>query len=322
MNVIIVNQQEAALSSLGIEIIKAMRGQFTTDEIIGTFSNFYFLRMIIDVTALQNYEDPVTYQKLSIGLPIDKVILLIPPTSQLTNSMFLSKLISMGYYNFTTNIDGVRYLLATPNSYRDVAHLHQIEAPAPQIQPAANGGSVAPQSSGLTGIRTLGIKNVTDGAGSSSLVYMIKNELEEKYGASALGIEVGKKDFMYFRDSEMISTDSGSIATELLKAKSYNFVIVDLNDYPDSICDETLYLVEPSVLKLNKLMMRDKNAFNKIKDKKIVINRSVLSNADVKEVAREAGVNVFFTLPALNDREDASAISELLVKLGMVKGKK
>ena len=323
MNVIIVNQQEAALSSLGIEIIKTMRGQFTTDEIIGTFSNFYFLRMIIDVTALKNYEDPVTYQKLSIGLPIDKVILLIPPTSQLTNSMFLSKLISMGYYNFTTNLDGVKYLLATPNSYRDVAHLHQIEAPPqPQMQQQVPGAGPVAQSSSLTGIRTLGIKNVTDGAGSSSLVYMIKNELEEKYGASALGIEVGKKDFMYFRDGNMISTDSGSIATELLKAKSYNFVIVDLNDYPDSICDETLYLVEPSVLKLNKLMMRDKTAFDKIKDKKIVINRSVLNNADVKEFAREAGVNIFFTLPALNDREDSSYISDLLVKLGMVKGKK
>lgn len=323
MNVIIVNQQETTLSSLGIEIIKSMRGVFTPDEIIGTFSNFYFLRMIIDVTALQNYEDPVTYQKLSIGLPIDKVILLIPPTSQLTNSAFLSKLISMGYYNFTTNGDGVRYLLATPNSYRDVAHLHQIEAqPMPVAQPLAPGGAGGPVAASPSGtIRTLGIKNVTDGAGASSLVYMIKNELVEKYGATALGIEVGKKDFMYFRDGDMISADSESIATELLKAKSYNFVIVDLNDYPENICDETLYLVEPSVLKLNKLMMRDKNSFERIRDKKIVINRSVLNNADIKEFAREAGVNIFFTLPTLNDREDSNIIGDLLVKLGMVKGK-
>ena len=94
MNVIIVNQQEGTLSGLGIEVIKTMRGLFTTDEIIGTFSNFYFLRMIIDVTALQNYEDPVTYQKLSIGLPVDKIILLIPPTSQLTNGKKIVTLIT------------------------------------------------------------------------------------------------------------------------------------------------------------------------------------------------------------------------------------
>ena len=248
---------------------------------------------------------------------------MIPPTSQLTNSAFLSKLISMGYYNFTTNGDGVKYLLATPNSYRDVAHLHQIEAqPMPVAQPLAPGGAGGPVAASPSGtIRTLGIKNVTDGAGASSLVYMIKNELVEKYGATALGIEVGKKDFMYFRDGDMISADSESIATELLKAKSYNFVIVDLNDYPENICDETLYLVEPSVLKLNKLMMRDKHSFERIRDKKIVINRSVLNNADIKEFAREAGVNIFFTLPTLNDREDSNIIGDLLVKLGMVKGK-
>ena len=325
MNVIIANQQESILSSLGIEVIKSMRGLFTPDEIIGTFNNFYFLRMIIDVTALQNYEDPVTYQKLSIGLPIDKVILLIPPASRLTNSAYLSKLISMGYYNFTTNVDGVKYLLSTPNSYRDVAHLHQLDAPAPQAMPGgpavASAGSYGGGPSGGP-IKTLGIKNVTEGAGSSSLVYMIKNELESKYGASVLGIEVGKKDFIYFRDSNMVSADDKNIATEMIKARNYNFVIVDLNDYPDSICDETIYLVEPSVLKLNKLMMRDKAAFNKIKDKKIVINRSVLNNADLREFAREAGVNIFFSLPAINDREDSEYISDLLVKLGMVQKKK
>jgi len=172
MNVVIVNQQEAAVSNLGIEIIKSMRGCFTPDELIGTFSNFYFLRMIIDVTALQNFEDPVTYQKLSIGLPVDKIILLIPPTSQLTNSMFLSKLISMGYYNFTTNSDGIRYLLATPNTYRDVAHLHQIEAPQPVLPQAGaqqqSNGKMNDSSLSLPTIRILGVKNVTDGAGSSS----------------------------------------------------------------------------------------------------------------------------------------------------------
>ena len=179
MNVLVVNQQESALAQLNIEVIKTMRGVFTTDELIGTFTNFFFVRMIIDVTALQNYEDAVTYQKLSIGLPIDKVILLIPPTSQLTNNLFLSKLISMGYYNFTTNIDGVRYLLQTPNTYRDVAHLHQLENQAPTIVIENKQG--AQQQSYVVGpsVRTLGVKNVTEGAGASSLIYMMKKVLED-----------------------------------------------------------------------------------------------------------------------------------------------
>ena len=321
MNVLVVNQQESALAQLNIEIIKTMRGVFTTDELIGTFTNFFFVRMIIDVTALQNYEDAVTYQKLSIGLPIDKVILLIPPTSQLTNNLFLSKLISMGYYNFTTNLDGVRYLLQTPNTYRDVAHLHQLENQAPTIVVENKQGSGQNYVVGPT-IRTLGVKNVTEGAGASSLIYMMKKMLEDRYKKTGIGVEVGKKDFMYFRDKNMISTDKSTIATELLKSKNFDFVLVDLNDYPDSICDDVIYLVEPSVLKLNKLMMRDRTAFERLKSKKVIINKSVLSQADVKEFAREAGVNIFFTIPAINDREESEYISDLLIKLGIVKGKK
>ena len=146
--------------------------------------------------------------------------------------------------------------------------------------------------------------------------------LEDRYKKTCLGVEVGKKDFMYFRDKNMISTDKSTIATELLKSKNFDFVLVDLNDYPDSICDDVIYLVEPSVLKLNKLMMRDRTAFERLKSKKVIINKSVLSQADVKEFAREAGVNIFFTIPAINDREESEYISDLLIKLGIVKGKK
>ena len=41
--------------------------------------------------ALENGDDILTYQKLSIGLPIDNIILLIPPSSPVANNMFLSK---------------------------------------------------------------------------------------------------------------------------------------------------------------------------------------------------------------------------------------
>lgn len=316
MNVLVVNQQESVVSSLNIEVIKTLRGSFTADELIGTFTNFFFARMVIDVTALQNYEDAVTYQKLSIGLPIDKIILLLPPSSTVSSNFFLSKLISMGYYNFTTNAEGVTYLLTTPNSYKDVAHLHQIEQPGSGVVTTVatdEGGAV------LSGIRTLGVKNVTGSAGSTSLIYMMKKELEEKYNLSVLALEVDRRDFTFLREKNMVSTDKSSIATELLKAKNYHYVLVDLNDYDENVCDEIIYLIEPSVIKLNKLMTRDRMIFSKLRGKKIIINRSVLSEADVKEFASEAGIDIFFVLPPVNDREPSEDISKLLVKLGMVK---
>lgn len=342
MNVLVVNKQEDILTPLNIEIIKTLRGTFSSDEIISTFTNFFFARMIIDITALENSEDIVTYQKLSIGLPIDKIILLIPPSSPVANNFFLSKLISMGYYNFTTNGDGILYLLNNPNTYKEVAHLHQINAvpnmaPMPQMQQQnseLNNNSMGNGNSGFidsnysgnygdsnsyTGIRTLGVINVTEGAGASSLIYMMKKELEETFKMAVLAIEVDKNDFPFFREQNMVSTDGMSLAREMLNSRNFNYTLVDLNNYNDSICDDCIYLIETSVLKLNKLMMRDRNIFSRLRGKKVVINRCTLSENDVREFANEAGINIFYVLPPLNDRERSQIISDMLKALGMVR---
>lgn len=325
MNVLVVNQQENLFSTLNIEIIKTLRGTFGPDEIISTFTNFFFARMIIDITALQNCEDIVTYQKLSIGLPIDKIILLIPANSPVANNFFLSKLISMGYYNFTTNGDGIMYLLEHPNTYKEVAHLHQAgSGVGPQMPQQPNGygmnnNDLPSVTVSYKGSKTLGIKNVTDGAGASSLIYMMKKAMETTYNMSVLALEVGKRDFSFFKEENMISTDKNSIATELMHSKDYDCVLVDLNDYDDTVCEDVLYLIEPSVIKLNKLMLRDKTIFSKLRGRKVIINRSTLSEADVREFASEAGIDIFYVLPPLNDREKSTVIDDFLNYLGLVK---
>ena len=324
MNVLVVNQQESVLSPLNIEVIKTLRGTFTADELISTFTNFFFARMIIDITALQNQEDIVTYQKLSIGLPIDKIILLIPASSQVANNYFLSKLISMGYYNFTTNGDGVMYLLNTPNTYKEVAHLHQPEVPVtpmtphPQPMMPQPNQPMVPTGPMLSGIRTLGVKDVTDGAGATSLIYMMKKELEAQ-NLSVLALEIEKREFAFFKEKNMISTDKHSIAQEMMKAAGVNYILVDLNDYEEPICDDVIYLIEPSVIKLNKLMLRDRTVFSRLKGKKVIINKSILSQGDVKEFSQEAGIKLFYVLPPLNDRERSRDVYELLAHLGMLK---
>lgn len=328
MNVLIVNQQENIISPLNIEIIKTLRGTFSVDEIIGTFTNFFFSRMIVDITAIQNNEDVATYQKLSIGLPIEKIILLIPPNSIVANNYFLSKLISMGYYNFTTNGDGIMYLLNTPNTYKEVAYLHQANmAPEPEINsnsiPQNNYGPMQsvpniPMNSNFN-VKSLGVINVTNNAGASSLIYMMKKELEETFNMSVLAIEVDKRDFSFFRDNNMISVQKSSLAREIMQAVGYGCVLVDLNDYEDPVCSDTLYLIEPSIIKLNKLMMRDRTIFSKLKGKKVIINRSTLSEADIREFALEAGIDIYYVIPPLNDRERSRIIADFLRHLGIVK---
>ena len=70
--------------------------------------------MILDITALKNYKDIKTLQKLSISLDMDKIIILLDDTVEGSSDEFLSKLISMGIYNFTKNIDGIIKIGITP----------------------------------------------------------------------------------------------------------------------------------------------------------------------------------------------------------------
>ena len=124
MNVIIANKYKEMLDSLDIDVIKSMDGEFTVDEIVERFSNFFFQRMILDITAVKDYKDLRNIQKLSVNLDMDKVILLLDDSSESSSALYLSRLISMGIYNFTRNKEGILYLLNHPNSYRDVAHIH------------------------------------------------------------------------------------------------------------------------------------------------------------------------------------------------------
>ena len=57
MNVIIANKYQSMLDSLNIDVIKRLNGQFDVDDIINQFQNFFFQRMILDITALKNYKD-------------------------------------------------------------------------------------------------------------------------------------------------------------------------------------------------------------------------------------------------------------------------
>lgn len=318
MNVIISNERQTELANLDIEIIKSIHGVFEADELVQMFSNFFFGRMILDLTAIKNYKDIRNLQKFAMALDVEKMIVLLPDTPECLAPRFLSKLISMGIYNFTTNLDGVNYLLNNPNTYRDVAHLHQIDEVPSTTTTVATGGGTVVNNIVSTGTYILGIKNVTEHSGATMLTYMLKNTIKNM-GKSVLAMEVDKRDFIYFNDKEMISVDNNSLASEVLKHKDVQVIIIDLNkDGNDEVCNEVLYLVEPSTIKLNKLMIRDRKAFEKLAGRKVIIAQSVLSDSDIKEFEYEANIKTFFVLPPLDERGNNSEILQnLLNKLGI-----
>ena len=237
-----------------------------------------------------------------------KIILLLPNNEVSGSSSYLSKIISMGIYNFTTTIDGVKYFLDHPNTYKDVAHIQQLNDLSSTISEKVVNGS-----------RSIGIKNVTDHAGSTTLIYMLKKELEQTYGMSVVAIEVNRHDFLYFNASNMISVNDENLMTEIVKHKDVSVILIDLNDSSnEGACGDVLYLIEPSSIRLNKLMRRDRRIFEELKGKKIILNQSLLSNSDIMDFEYEGRTKVFYNIPPLNDRIKNPVLADFLSKIGLI----
>ena len=108
------------------------------------------------------------------------------------------------------------------------------------------------------------------------------------------------------------------------KFSQFEVVLIDLNNAnPDSEagCTDVIYLLEPSTIKLNSLMRKDRTALERVKDKKLVLNKSLLDMNDVKEFEYEAKVKVFYNIPPLDERKDSQmALDSFLEKLGIFAG--
>ena len=325
MNVIVANKNKALLENLGI--IKEMNGEFAVDEIISTFQNFFYQRMILDITAIKDYKNISNLQKLSISLNMEKVILLLDGTDATSNPVFLSNLVSMGIYNFAKNVEGIQYLYNTPNTYRDVAQFHHLDssfgnATLAQQQPSQFIGPISDNEvqPEFYGTRVIGVKNVTKQSGATSLVYMMKKELSKHY--SVVAIEVDKTDFNYFKDKDMVCTVTSEVGSVINKYKDKNVIIIDINNslVAEGFCQDVLYLIEPSIIKLEKLIAMNAVALQGLKGKKVILNQSLLSKNDVANFEYETRLKVFYNLAPLNEREKKlPELNNLLVKLGFSK---
>lgn len=313
MNVIISNQKKELLEALNIDIIKSVNGQFEVEEIVEMFKNFYYQRMVLDITAIKNYNDIKSLQKLSISLDMEKIILLLEDSESSSSPEYLSKLISMGIYNFTKNVDGILYLYNNPNSYRDVAQYHQLDMVSSQEQ-------VVYQASEPNYCRVIGIKNLTEQTGATTFTYMMVKQLSKHY--NVVGLEVDKNDFSFFNSKLLHSITNKDIAKFIEDNKNKDAIIVDLdkNQAAVNIVQDIIYLLEPSVIKLNKMLYLNKTALKDVDGKKVILNQSLLSSKEVLELQYEAKIKFFFNMPPLNERDNNIMIMDtFLAKLGFLR---
>ena len=89
MDTVIANKYSSILNELNIEVSKKLEGEFDVDEIISTFGNYFFNKMFLDITAIKDYKNLTNLQKLSMGINMDKVILLLDKEDPISDSNVL-----------------------------------------------------------------------------------------------------------------------------------------------------------------------------------------------------------------------------------------
>ena len=315
MNVMVYNKYKELLMGLNIEVMKSLEGVYNVDEIIDTFTNFYYDKMILDITAIRDYQNTDNLQKLAMNINMENVILLLDNSPETDSKTYLSKLISLGIYNFTKNAEGINYLLVHPHTYKDVVNIHNLQDLDNEVKNEKEVVYTEPVSNGR--IRIIGFKDVTLHAGATSLIYMLRKALKDRKEVGA--IEVNKVDFLFLNDKEMVSTTSGELAKELMKKNNCDIVFVDLNDYEDvDICTEVYYLIEPSTIMVNRMVKRNKSILEKLKNENVILNKCALSKEDIATFEYETKLKLYYTLPYVDDRQtDIGPINGLIDKMGL-----
>lgn len=328
MNLVIKNQNYKITDSLNVDIIKTLSGEFSLNEVKNELINFYYNKVIIDITAIKNHYDINSVLEFLREFETSKTIILLNDSEVINSNNYLGILVQNGYYNFTRNAAGINYLLDNPNQYDDVKKY--VNTPIINELNNINNEFIAVNDSTSfkessfekknKNQKIIGVQNLTEHAGATTLVYMLLKQLKINYNVK--GIEMNKQDFIYFKDSDL--TLCTSIDDLQLKFKEYSnvdIIMIDLNGFnADDYCDEILYLVDPGIIKLNKLIKKDSNISQKVKKGKVILNRSALKDEEISSLEYETKFKIFYNIPNFNDRRERLQVLDILLnKLGFTK---
>ena len=292
MNIVIENLNSSIIDSISIATLKKLNGAYDVGTLFNEISSLSYEKVIMDITSLNNYNDINVLKSLISFIKPDKLILVL--NKENISIEYLNSIIEIGIYNIAYTAEHIVELYSNPNNYEDAIILIN-------------------KSKKITKI--IGFKNVTKHAGSTTLIYILKKHLD-KY-RKVLALEIDKLDFNFFYNKEMVSIQDNEVDMTLEKYGNTDIILIDLNNSKNAVkyCDEIIYLVEPTMIRINESMMVDPTTFNALKDKKVILNKSPLTNDEIKEFESESHIKAYYVLPMLNERHNSDLINNLIDKL-------
>lgn len=331
MNVIVANERKNDLNSLNIDVIKTVEGIYSVEELVGMFTNFFFNKMVLDITSIREYDNYTNLKKLFEAIDTNKVILLLANNDICEKKEFISDLITLGIYNFTSKPEEIMNLYNNPKGFNDVSNL-QVQRNVYDINAQIDAELNINQSSEFTfedytlpgeydgNKKIIGVVNLTEHAGATTLVVQMIKQLNFKY--KAIGIEMNKQDFIYFNTPLLYScTSKEDVLRKIKEHQDADAVIVDLNTYSTSeFCTDIIYLMEPGHIKINKLLKKRGKVFEELSGQKLVLNRTNLNDSEVTEFEVETKSKIFCVVSNFRDNLDrVISVDKLLNKLGYSK---
>ena len=319
MNIIVANKNSSILNSLDIDIIKSLNGEFTIAEIVQLFSNFFFEKLIIDITAIKDIEADGQLSYLTTNIEPNKIIIY----DNIQDEQLMYILQSSGIYNIAHSKDEILELYNNPRTNYNSMPSNQNNDSAYNLSSLSKdddmprkkynsyiedeGIYIKKNNSKLNyQKRIIGFKNTTSHAGATTLIYMLVKDLKD---LNILGIELKKHDFTFFNNKKLISTNPENLSGIISRNNDKDFILIDLNNEDvEDICDDIIYLMEPSTIMLNKMVTFNNNILEELKDKKVVLNKSLLNNFDVRVFNKEAELEVLYNIKPLNDKIDNSNV--------------
>ena len=292
MNIVIENLNSNIIDCISIATIKKITGVYDVSTLFNEISSLNYEKVIIDITAINNYTDINTLKSLVSFIKSDKLILVISKDN--VSLEYLKSIIEIGIYNIAYTSEHIVELYSNPNNYEDAVILINKNVNTTKI---------------------IGIKNVTKHAGATTLIYILKKHLDRF--RKVLALEIDKLDFKFFYNKEMLSIQDNAVDMTLEKYGNQDIILIDLNNSKNAIkyCNEIIYLVEPTMIRINEAMMVDPTTFNSLKDKKVILNKSPLTIEEVKEFQNESHIKAYYVLPLLNERHNSDIINNLIDKL-------
>ena len=151
MNIVIENLNSNIINGISIATIKRLSGVYDVGTLFNEISPLSYEKVIIDITAINNYTDINVLKSLISFIKSDKLILVISKDN--VTDEYLKSIIEIGIYNIAYTSEHIVELYSNPNNYEDAVILINKSVKTTKV---------------------IGFKNITKHAGATTLIYILK----------------------------------------------------------------------------------------------------------------------------------------------------